>query len=280
MKVYLDVKDLINILQADNPCTADQLAQNLIRGGHQLAVSLYTVTEISVPLIHPTSKTNAMRLLNRLEKMPLVFMHSDTDGLELKEAMHAFSFKREYRAIHPFVDRFDQTVDLHASPPTRAFINYPLAETVWDLHSHGLLQGLEGYAKKMRALVTADRGMERPPSLKANFAAMIERNLKLNDLSYSGMPLRYFAKWVFENPNRCPSIRLGYEVWHKIVKNKTDSLEDSDMEDYQHLVCLPYIDLMTLDKRMHGYVSQASSVIGLDYHKRIFRSIQEVLCRL
>ena len=75
-------------------------------------------------------------------------------------------------------------------------------------------------------------------------------------------------------------MRLGYEVWHQLGKNKTDRLEDSDMEDYQHVLCLPYVDLMTLDKRMHNYVSQAAAGMSLDYSGRIFRSVQDLLCRL
>ncbi len=280
MKVYLDAKDLINILQGSNPCTADQLNQSLEGGSHRLAVSSYTVIEISAPLALPASKTNVMALLNRLEKMPMIFIHPGIDALELKEALDAYSSERECSDIHPFVNRFDQTLDLHGHPPTDIFINYPLAETVWDLFSHGALQGLESYAEKMRKLVSADRSLKKPPGLKTNFAKMIERNLKRFNLSCPGIPVQDFAKWVYDNPYRCPSIRLGYEVWHKIVKNKTDRLEDSDMEDYQHLTCLPYADLMTLDKRMYGYVSQASATMGVGYGGRIFRSVREVLCRL
>jgi hypothetical protein len=280
MKLYLDASDLINILQRDSPCTADHLEESLRQGGHQLAASVDTVIEMSVPLVKATSKTNVMALLNRLEKMPIIFIRSDIDGLELKEALDAFSSKREYRKIHPFVDRFDQTVDLHARPPTSIFINYSLAEIVWDLYSHGALEGLESYAKKMRQLVTADRRLNKPPTLKANFVKTIERNLKLYSLPWSGVVLSDFANWIYENPNLCPAIRLGYEVWHKIVKNKTDPLEDSDMEDYQHLTCLPYVDFMTLDRRMHGYVSQALANVSLNYRARIFKSAQDLFCRL
>jgi hypothetical protein len=280
MKLYLDTRDLINILQKATPCTADHLEESLRRGDHKLAVSFHTVSEISVPIIRVTSKTNVMVLLNRLERMPLTFIRSDIDGLELKEALDAYLGKHEYRGILVFVDRFDQTVDLHARPPTGMFINYSLVETVWDLYCHGALEGLESYANQMRQIVAADRRLNKPSPLKANFAKMIERNLKLYKLSWSGVDLSDFADWIYENPNRCPAIRLGYEVWHKIVKNKTDPLEDSDMEDYQHLTCLPYVDFMTLDRRMHGYVSQASASANLDYRNRIFKSTQGLWSRL
>ena len=47
MKVCLDAKDLIGILQVGQPCTANQFAQYLTRHGCQLAVSSYTIMEIS-----------------------------------------------------------------------------------------------------------------------------------------------------------------------------------------------------------------------------------------
>ena len=53
-----------------------------------------------------------MSLLNKLEKMPIVYMHADSQGLELKEALNAFGNKREYLPVVPFVKRFDETLDL------------------------------------------------------------------------------------------------------------------------------------------------------------------------
>ncbi|MGD9849920.1 MAG: hypothetical protein AB7T38_01505 [Nitrospirales bacterium] len=271
---------MINILERGEPCSTDQLDQKLRGGSHKLVLSFYIVAEIAAPLCLPTSKTNVMRLLNDLEKLPVVFMHSGIDRLELEGAVNAFVSNCEYRGISPFVSRFDETVDLYASPPTRLFLNYSLAETVWDLYCHGALKGLESYAHTMRQRISADRSLGKAPSLKGNFVSMIERNLMLNHIPFTNVSLPDFANWVYEEPFRCPSVRLCYEVWHKIVKNKTDLLEDSDMEDYQHLTCLPYVELMTLDRRMHGYVSQVSATLDLDYRNRIFKSVQDVVFQI
>jgi len=221
-----------------------------------------------------------MTLLNCLEEIPKTFFHPDVELLELQEALSAFSSGRECNAIFPFVNRFDETVDPHGHPATAVFINYPLAQTVWDLHCYGGLKGLEGYAPRMRALFSTDRGLKTPPTLKAHFRIVIERHLKTCKVSSTGVSIHHFASWVYENPNRCPSIRLGYELWHQLGKNKTDTLEDSDMEDYQHVLSLPYVDLMTLDRRMHNYVSQAAHGLCLDYDRRIFRSVQDLFLRL
>lgn len=253
------------------------LDQFLRDGRHQLAVSYDTTVEISAPLLYPASKTSVMKLLNDLSRMPLVYAHADIRGLELKEALDAFSSKREYQSISPYVNRFDEAIDLRAKPATHQFLNFPLAEIVWDLYIQGELQGLDRYGAQMKALVAADRSMKNPPSLKSHFAKVVERNLRDDGLSRPNVSIKQFANWVYDNPIRCPSVRLSYEVWHQIVKNKSDRLADSDMEDYQHLICLPYVDFMTLDRRMRGYLSQAATSIGMQCAGRIFKSAEEVL---
>jgi hypothetical protein len=159
-------------------------------------------------------------------------------------------------------------------------MNYSLGETVWDLYCYGALNGLESYAPTLKQLMAADRALTKPPSLKANFLKMIDRKLKDYGITCSATFASALANWVYEKPFRCPSVRLGYEVWHKLVKNKADALEDSDMEDYQHMTCLPYVDLMSLDRRMCGYVEQAGASLRLDYTNRVFRSTQDVLRRI
>jgi len=76
MKVCLDAKDLIGILQDGQPCTVNQFAQYLTQHGYQLAVSSYTIMEISAPLLYPSSQTNVMKLLNDLAELPIAYVHA------------------------------------------------------------------------------------------------------------------------------------------------------------------------------------------------------------
>ena len=192
MKVCLDAKDLIGILQVGQPCTANQFAQYLTRHGCQLAVSSYTIMEISAPLLYPSSKTNVMKLLNDLAGLPIAYVHADIRGLELREALDAFSSGREYQHILPFVKRFDEALDLSAKPGTYQFINYSLSGIVWDLYAQGGLQGMDHYAKSMKEYVAADRGIKLPPSLKSHFAKVVERNLRDDGLLCQRFQLKFF----------------------------------------------------------------------------------------
>lgn len=281
MLIYLDAKDLINIIEKSLPCSADQFRKILQQGKHKLVLSMITIMELSEPLLHKEAKSNVMGLLNRLERLPHVFIHSSSiPSLELKQAIKVFSIDEEYSNISPFVNRFDETVDLNAAPSTKIYLNYPLAETVWDLYSFGAVGGLDKYGEKLRQVFVSERALSPKPTLKENFAKTIERTLNRDRISYTPSDITSLANWIYSNPLRCPSVRLGYEIWHKMVKNVTDKPNDSDLEDFHHIECLPYVDVMTVDRRMHGYISQVSASIGISYESKSFRNSEEILDKI
>lgn len=281
MLIYFDTKDLINILERSIPISAQQLDDLLRHDNHKIVLSFLTIMEIAQPLFHNQARTNVMVILNQLEKLPKSYIHSDISRLELEEAVRAFLAGDDYRSIFAFVNRFDETCDLNASPATKDYINYSLAETVWDLFHGGALGGLDKYATKyLRPTFAADRALSPKPSLKKHFATKIEREIRLHHLTIDHEKVGAFAEWVYADATRCPSQRLGYEVWHKMVRNIDDIPHNSDLEDFQHIGCLPYVDLMTLDRRMHGYVSQVSKTLSTDYDKKIFRNTKEVLRKI
>lgn len=282
MRIYLDSKDIIKLLEQSDPCTTKEFDNFLRNGHHELVLSFITIMEISEPLFHKNASTNVMWLLNQIEKFPHTFIHSSIiTRLELEEAYRAFSSGNEYQDISPpFVDRFDVTVDLEGNPATKQYIKYPLAETVWDLFSFGGLGGLNKYAEKLRETFKADRALNPKPSLKKNFANMVERNIKLYNLKIPLKEVTSVANWIYSKPSRCPSERLGYELWHKMVKNITDIPDDSDLEDFQNIGSLPYVDVMTLDRRMQGYVCQVAKGLSVEYDKKIFKNTKEVLNKI
>ena len=65
-----------------------------------------------------------------------------------------------------------------------------------------------------------------------------------------------------------------------MIKNVHDVPTPSDMEDFCHLECLPYVDFMTLDNRMRGYVSQACKAIQTNYAEKLFKNSKEIVDNL
>lgn len=278
MLIYLDSRDLIKLFEKSKPCSPDEFDGIFLEGGHKLVYSWLNIAEISEPLLHSKVKTNVMALLNRLEKTPHTYIHSSRiPHLELASAVKAYVNKKNYNSVDPYVQRFDYTLDLNANPSTKDYLNYPLAEIVWDLHSFDALGGLDRFAKKLKQTFAEDRALQPKPSLKKHFTTLIERNLKLHHVNGPNGALKPFANWIYSNPERCPSQRLGYEVWHKMIKNVSDEPTPSDMEDFCHVDCLPYVDFMTLDNRMRGYVSQACKATQTNYNGKLCKNSEEVI---
>jgi hypothetical protein len=91
-----------------------------------------------------------------------------------------------------------------------------------------------------------------------------------------------FAAWIYEDPRRCPGLRLGYEVFHELLKNVGDKPEAGDIPDLSHINAIPYADAATLDRRMHGYCSHVSRKLQkvqstIDYADRTFPGLSALL---
>jgi hypothetical protein len=281
MICYLDTKDLIDILEHSRPIAAPDFERALSQGGHTLAISVETVMEIAAPLWRGTQSHKVWQVLGKLEDLPLAYLHSSAiPRLELQEAVDAFTKGREYRDILPFVNRFDKIVDFNGTPVTAIIIEYSLCECVWDLYTSGAENGLERFVQRLRESFARDRATTRKLSLKANFISMIERNLRLHRIDLKFADVRALGRWVHENSSRCPAERLSYEVYHKILKNTQDIPKDSDLEDSQHISCIPYVDAITLDGRKRGYILQASTSLAGSYEKRVFGKVSDLLARL
>jgi len=224
-----------------------------------------------------------MRTLIRLEELPLRFLHETRIAkLELQESLRAYSTGCEYEPINPFVDRFDETVDIEARPSTRLYLRYSLAETVFDLWQAdpGLFEVKASHYDQLVQLMRNDRDLRSPPRLAHHFRTTVRRDLKLYGIQCPESVVEPFADWVYENPRRCPDVRLGYELYHVLRQNVRDRARRSDLGDFAHVRAVPYVDLITLDRRMKQYARQAVGLLGWSREHCILADIGAVLATL
>lgn len=283
MKIYLDTKDLIRLFQESPASSIDMFEAKLRDGNHELILSFLSILELSAPLLCARAETNVMNLLNRIERTPVTYISEiKITGLELKEALNAFTEEHTYRQISPFVSRFDQTCVVDGDPSTKVYMNFSLAETVFTLWSEdkSLFRGFLPHTKKLQVLFETDRDIPKPPSLSENFIKTIGRDSRDYKVEIPSGKLKTFAEWIYNDASRCPSIRLGYEVYHEILKNLRDVPKDGDIPDFGHVGCIPYIDLITLDNRMRNYVKQACPSSIADYESRLCKNWEEVISKL
>lgn len=91
-----------------------------------------------------------------------------------------------------------------------------------------------------------------------------------------------FARWVYNDPRRCPGLRLNHEVYRRLMRNHTDVPEVGDFVDLNFIFAVPYVDAITLDNRIREYCSQAARGLmrlglAVDYRDRLYRNLSEVI---
>jgi len=241
---------------------------------------MYNIMECCAPLVRGGEKSSVMKTLNRLEQLPHIYIaEARIHALELQAAANAFLEQREYLPIAlPVVPRFDYAVCAFEEPATKQYIQYGLAQIVFELwhEDKSLFTGYSSQTKHLRATLESDR--KRPDYRRhdLNFQNTVGRNLRLFNIGFPQESVGRLSAWIYENPARCPSHRLGYEVFHKLLRNLTDSGESSDIPDYAHIMCVPYVDMITLDKRMRGYVAQVDQSIGTNFSHRVFADVSQI----
>lgn len=279
MHIYLDSKDHITLTEKWEPGETDRFEEKLRGESAQLVFSMYNIVECCRPLLQAGSQTNVMRTLNRLEKMPHVYINeANIQPLELREATEAFLERRECRPIYPFVRRFDYVVSAFEEPITRNFLRFSLTEIVFELWNEApdIFESSDKWSKKFKSLLHSDRKLSNYRQRKQNFSNTIRRNLDLYNIRFPVRKIRELSRWIWNEPSRCPAVRLGYEVYHKILRNITDTGQGSDIPDLAHVGCVPYVDVATLDNRVRGYIEQVDRSIDTSYSNVLHRNIDEI----
>lgn len=279
MRIYLDSRDHIWLVERKTPEETDTFERMLRESDHELIFSLNNIMECCAPLLQPGSRTNVMNTLNRLESMPHQYIaEAKIPAMELEEAASAFLNNREYNFIDPFVSRFDHVVAQFEKPATDNYIHYGLAHTVYELWNEdpSLIDRYPKQSVRLRDILKSDRIRKDHKNHEANFPNSVNRNLRLYNITFPPERIVDFSAWIYENPNRCPATRLGYEVFHKLLKNVTDSGELSDISDFAHVNCVPYVDTITLDNRMRGYVTQSDQSLGTFYSNKVYRNVDDI----
>lgn len=280
MRLYLDSRDLIALVEKRSADETARFEARLRKSSSHLIFSMHNIIECCAPLVHGGEGSSVMRTLNRLEDLPHVYTaETRIDALELGEAVSAFLEGREYRPIDlPLVPRFDYVVSAFSDVPTKQYLNYSLAHVVFELWGidKSLLAGYPAHGRRLKELFTADRARSDYKNHALNFKNMVARNLRLYNIAFPLDQVKPLSDWIFESTTRCPAVRLGYEVFHKILRNLTDLGHESDIPDFAHLSCVPYCDAITLDNRMRGYIAQVDHSIQTDHSRKVFRNVDEI----
>jgi hypothetical protein len=282
MLIYLDSRDLIDIVEHGKPVSADGFDEKLRSGGHALVYSFYTISEVAQPLFCNSASTVVTRLLNRLEDFPHRFIRLiRLDIQEIKEALCAFSEHREYVGLGPFTERFDQSLVLENHGPTRLLLRHALSDSAFELWqtNPAALKQPSNAEVAFGSLIESER--QKPvPCFEDYFATAYGRVIGACGLQPKPGDIRAFARWVCDKPTRCPALRLTHDVYYHIVRDESRAPRPNDLADLTHVMSIPYVELVTLDRTMRHYARGACRRIARQWEPRICEDVREVIAKV
>ncbi len=292
MRIFLDTRDLINVAERSAPVRLEDFDTYLRTGDHQLVLSNTSVREFAGPLARGGDFLRLRVLLQSLERLPHTYIKEITIvAEELRAGVVAFTAGAEPAAFSLFVDRWDRTMSPLPNGRQGAAdrsVGLRLDEIVHAIYrvNPQLFAPPERYLRALQSLLEADRDLLRQGRSPAreHFVRSVKKHAGRHRVLLPQGREDEFAEWLYKNPNRCPGLRLSYEIFRAITSNYGDRPQVGDFGDLGHIFAIPYLDVATLDNRIRAYLRIASRKIirmgGLhNFSDRVCRDLAEVMAR-
>lgn len=290
MRILLDTRDLINVIEHNAPVRLEDFGVFLREGNHQLVLSNTSVREFAGPLARGGEFLRLRPLLQSLEQLPHTYIKEITIvGEELRVAAASFISEVEPEVLSPFTDRWDRT--MVPLPDGRRgiadmLVGLRLDEIVHAIYrvSPQLFAPPEQHLPALRALLEADRDLlrRRQAPAREHFVRSVKKHANSHRVVLPQGREDELAEWLYKNPNRCPGLRLSHEMFRAITSNYGDRPQVGDFGDLGQVFAVPYIDAATLDNRIRDYLRTASRKIvrmgGMhNFSDRVYRDLADLI---
>jgi hypothetical protein len=283
MRILLDAKDLIDVLEHSKPVTISEFDAWLRRRSGSVVYSLCNIRGLAGPIGFNESHIPRIReYVDRLEHLPHCYIRTDIDLMELRSALRSFEAGREYEAIDPYVPRFDQVFPPFANSDK---VVYPLWEIVHDLWK-ACPQIFRPQTKahklhKVAMSMDRDKPQARSPQPAEPPSEPIREYLMLK-MSVTPERAAEVASWVAVSPFRCPGLWLVRTVGSAMSQNRNYLARKDDIFDMAEIMAFPYVDAATVDRTMLDYFSRAIRSLSrtgspAKQTPRVFRKLQDLM---
>jgi hypothetical protein len=275
MKFLLDAKDLIDVVEHNIPVRLMDFGARLRRRGDDLVLTTTNVREFVAPLMRDGDFLKMRHLVQQLEALPVRYLREGTIiETELTAAWQAYESGRDYVSVDPYVKRWDATI-FPREATTRVIVGYRLDQMIYALW-RGPARALlipQRNIKLIRQSILEERRIRATNkfSAKRTFISSVERHFMIGKrfgvirLPLDRIDFQALGKWIYEDPARCPGFRLHYHTFHELAANVGDPLQDSDLLDFAHVPATPYVDAITMDRRMADYVKRVGRRLAKNY---------------
>ena len=283
VRILLDAKDLIDLIEFNRPVDVAALDAWLKQKGATLVLSLTNVSDFVGPVFDGGDFLKMRVLLQKLENRPLTYIR---EGLiirdELSLALAAYQAGQEPSSLHPYVSRWDETAHWEGESAAKILVGLRLDEIVYM--ARGAIQGYKRHAAGLRAQILGERQLpasERLP-LQNIFINAIPKRLADHGMYVPKIDLRVFGQWLWRVPSRCLGLRLQFEAYHHLLRDKSTAFQDGDIADFAHIAALPYTDFLTVDKRIADLLRNVFQRLRqcearADLSGRVFKKLGDLL---
>jgi hypothetical protein len=286
MRIVLDASSLIDAEHGE-PISFDEL-DKMLREHHARLILTYTsVLEFAAPFEKTGDRLALRDQLQQVERLPIGYLREAAIiYAELKEAVEAFNEGRECVLINPYVKRWDETLVLEGPSPAEMLVN----QSLYDLVSMAVSRGNAVPLAKQRwgpwLAEQFEQDRKIPPearkAIEKHFPGAILKGLAAYSIAFPHGKVSEFADWVYENPVRCPGMRLAYDFRQELMNNLTEKVWPNDIFDRAHVLAVPYVNAITMDRNTADLCRRVSRRLNaknpaINYGERIFTSLKELL---
>jgi hypothetical protein len=291
MRILLDSRDLIEVAEHQNRVTTQAFNTFLRDNNHELVLCASTVREISSPLVHGASFIDTIRpILQAIETLPIRYLREvDIFGIEIQAATNAFENDSAYEPPTPYVRTYPDTLAVPGLADGLPIVGLRLDDIIYEMYRSRYRDRIFGardqHLAAYRQLMIQERELHRNGQYRArfHFANVLPRNAAAHN---ARLPANRedFTNYVYGHANRCPGFRLNHEVFRSIARNLSDNPEAGDFVDFALISAIPYVDAVTLDRRMRTYVEQASRKMlkvnaAVNYRDRVYEDVSDLMRR-
>jgi hypothetical protein len=292
MRILLDSRDLIEVTEHQNLVTTQAFNSFLRDNHHELVLCASTVREISSPLAHGASFVDVIRpILQTIETLPILYLREvDLFGVEIQAAVNAFENDSVYEPPNPYVRTYPDTL---AGPPLAGglpLVALRLDTVIYEMYRSRYRDRIFGTRDQelaaYRRVMIQERELHRNGQYRArlHFANVLPR-LAATHRARLPADAAEFIDYVYADAGRCPGFRLYHEVFRSLTRNLNDNPESGDFVDLALISTIPYVDAVTLDRRIRTYVEQASRKMlkvnaAVNYRDRVYEDVSDLMRRV
>jgi hypothetical protein len=282
----LDSRDLIELVSSNRPMPVAAFIQMLRERDWVVVYSFANVCETSIPedLAETSRRANLLQSLPHtcVRAMPAIRY------LEFAATTHEFESGTPLRVVNPYVNHWYETFLYPNQDAEMALLaNTTLEQQVVFMVTHNpdVCRNLPEHTVLVQSAVEQDRRVtDAVRRNRERFEGGVAVALAECGLSMPSAGKKKFAKWIREDPSRCPGWRLFDEGYLKFATNVSDAVDHGDSNDWSHVSCLPYVDAITLDRRIAEYARAAAVNLqqqngALRYVERIYANTQDWIAR-